>query len=37
MFFVVYRQLDKKGFDRLWMSLKTAALIAAILAGLIEF
>lgn len=35
IFFVVYQQSDKKGFYRLWMSLKTAALIAAILAGLI--
>jgi hypothetical protein len=35
IFFVVYHQSDKKGFGRVWMSLKMAAIIAAILAGLI--
>lgn len=35
IFFVVYRQSDKKGFYKLWVSLKTATLIAAVLAGLI--
>jgi hypothetical protein len=35
LFIVVYAQSDKKGFGRLWISLKMAALIAAILAGLI--
>jgi hypothetical protein len=36
VFFVIYRQSDKKIFYRLWMSLKKPALIAAILAGLIN-
>jgi hypothetical protein len=35
IFFVVYHQSDKKGFGRVLMSLKMAAIIAAILAGLI--
>jgi hypothetical protein len=35
IFFVVYHQSDKKGFGRVWMFLKMAAVIAAILAGLI--
>ena len=35
IFFVIYRQSDEKGFRRLWISLKMAAFIAAILAGLI--
>jgi hypothetical protein len=35
IFFVIYRQLDKTGFHRWWMAFKTAAFIAAILAGLI--
>ena len=35
IFFVVYHQSDKKGFGRVLISLKMAAVIAAILAGLI--
>jgi hypothetical protein len=35
IFFVIYRQSDKTGFHRWWMAFKTAAFIAAILAGLI--
>ena len=34
IFFVIYHQSDKKGFGRLWMSLKTAAVIAGVLSGL---
>jgi len=36
IFFVIYRQSDKKGFRRWWISLKMAVLIAAILAGLVS-
>ena len=35
LFLQVYRQSDRTGFRRWWMSFKTAAFIAAILAGLI--
>jgi hypothetical protein len=35
LFFLVYRQSDKTGFRRWWMSFKMSAFIAAILAGLI--
>ena len=35
IFFVVYHQSNKKGFGRVLMSLRMAAVIAAILAGLI--
>jgi hypothetical protein len=34
-FFVIYRQSDKKGFRKWWISFRMAAFIAAILAGLI--
>jgi putative component of toxin-antitoxin plasmid stabilization module len=35
IFFVIYRQSDKKGFRKWWISFRMAAFIAAILAGLI--
>ena len=35
LFFVIYRQSDKKGFSRWRISFKTAVLIAASVAGLI--
>lgn len=35
IFLVIYRQSDKKGFRRWWMSFKVAVVIAASLAGLI--
>ena len=35
IFLVIYRQSDKTGFRRWWISFKTAAFIAAIVAGLI--
>ena len=35
IFFAIYRQSDKKGFRRWWISFRMAAFIAAILAGLI--
>lgn len=35
IFLVIYRQSDKKGFRRWWISFKMAAFIAATLAGLI--
>jgi len=35
IFLVIYRQSDKKGFRRWWMSFKMAVIIAASLAGLI--
>ena len=35
IFFVIYRQSDKRGFRRWWISFKTAVLIAASAAGLI--
>jgi len=35
IFFVIYRQSDKKGFRRWWISFKIAVLIAASAAGLI--
>jgi hypothetical protein len=35
IFFVIYRQSDKKGFQRWWISFKIAVLIAASAAGLI--
>ena len=36
LFLVIYRQSDKKGFRRWWISFRMAAFIAAILAGLIS-
>lgn len=35
LFLVIYRQSEKKGFRRWWISFRMAAFIAAILAGLI--
>jgi hypothetical protein len=35
IFFVIYRQSDKKGFRRWWTSFKTAIIFSAIAAGLI--
>ena len=35
IFFVIYRQSDKKGFSRWWISFKTVVIIAASAAGLI--
>jgi hypothetical protein len=35
IFFVIYRESDKKGFRRWWISFKTGVLFAAIAAGLI--
>ena len=35
IFFVIYRQSDEKGLQKLWISFKIAVLIAAIVAGLI--
>ena len=35
IFFVIYRQSDKKGFRKWYTSFRMAAFIAAILAGLI--
>ena len=35
LFFIIYRQSHEKGFRRWWASLKMAAILAAILAGLI--
>jgi hypothetical protein len=36
IFFVIYRQSDKKGFRKWWISFQMTALIAAMLAGLIS-
>ena len=36
IFFVIYRQSDKKGFRRWWISFKIAVLIAASAAGLVS-
>ena len=36
IFLVIYRQSDTTGLKRWWISFKTAAFIAAILAGLIS-
>ena len=35
LFLILYRNCDKKGFDRLYVSIKMAILIAGTLAGLI--
>ena len=35
IFFVIYRQSDKKGFSKWWISFRMATFIAGILAGLI--
>lgn len=35
IFFVIYRQSDKKGFRKFWTSLKISIIVALILAGLI--
>jgi len=37
LFILVYRQSDKKGFRKWWISFRMAILIAATLAGLIPY